>query len=147
MKNQKEMMLALLAGERLVGIDERSVNEYWLDKQDGRIYYRNTKEDTFPCKCNGIPTFDKLQVKPKTININGIEVPEPVRELEERSLCYWAPNFGGPAENPVVNFFVAPGWDSSYQIRKYQAMGFVHSTKEAALLHREALLSFTQPKP
>lgn len=140
MKNQKEMMEALLAGERLVGIEERSVNEYWLDKQDGRIYYRNTKKGTFTYRCNGIPTFDKLRVKPKTININGIEVPEPAKDLKIGDR-YWVPNLGVERERAIEYIF-----DHSYRSDTHRDMGFAHRTKEAAELHAQALVSFTRPE-
>lgn len=143
MKNHKEMFESFLAGETLCSPSR----EYKMI--DGIIYSFDTSDqaDGRWVELRKPPQYESVKVKPKTININGIEVPEPVRELEERNLCYWAPNFGGPTEAKVVNFFVAPGWDCVYEIRKYLAMGFVHNTKEAALLHREALLSFTRPKP
>lgn len=140
MKNQKEMMEALLAGERLVGIAERSANEYWLDKRDGRIYYQNTKEDTFPCRCNGIPTFDKLQVKPKTISINSIEVPEPMRVKPKRGEEYWIPAIYY-AVDTIVDYFE---WGDDKKDNRMLSMGLVHRTKEAAELHAKALLSFTE---
>jgi hypothetical protein len=138
------MFEALLAGETLIATN-KSTNEYKLI--DGRIHYRNNfYESNTWVKSNGIPAFEVLRVKPKTILINGFEVPEPVRQVDRtRQECYWAPHFGGPQETDVISFFARPGWDSEYAIFNNLAMGFVHLTREAALLHRKAILSYTAP--
>jgi hypothetical protein len=144
MRDYTEMFEALLAGETLTTTNG-SMNEYRL--KDGRIEYRNSNyEGSIWTESNGVPAFDALQVKPKTILINDFEVPEPVRQVDPtRCECYWAPNFNGPNESDVISFFARTGWDPGYHINKYLSMGFIHLTKEDALLHRRAVLSFTAP--
>ncbi len=76
------------------------------------------------------------RVKPKTININGFEVPEPIRDpLFDNDIYYAA----GSAFAPFLY-----RWRSSAEdyVRLYA--GIIHSTKEAAQKHTGALRSFTE---
>ena len=83
-----------------------------------------------------------LRIKPKTININGIEVPEPMREMPpEGTSVYW-PGFGPDSGDTHTE---------SADVGCYPAMlpdllrkGLLHLTKEAATIHANALLSFTR---
>ena len=83
-----------------------------------------------------------LRVKPKIININGIEVPEPIREMPpEGTSVYW-PGFGPDSgdthtESADVGYYPAM---LPYLLRK----GLLHLTEEAAAIHANALLSFTR---
>ena len=83
-----------------------------------------------------------LRIKPKTININGIEVPEPMREMPpEGTSVYW-PGFGPDSgdthtESADVGYYPAM---LPYLLRK----GLLHLTEEAAAIHANALLSFTR---
>jgi hypothetical protein len=77
----------------------------------------------------------KWRIAPKTINIAGYEVPEPVREPLEEDTVYWV-------------FSPFAGASNVYWLdteRDYNALkgGFVHLTKEAAEAHYEALKSFS----
>jgi len=81
--------------------------------------------------------------KPSTININGYEVPEPVRVLQGGE-TYYCPYIGtGRQELDIAQWrhgsgFIVP--------RHLVEMGLVHTTREAAELHAKALLSFTNGK-
>ena len=83
-----------------------------------------------------------LRIKPKVININGIEVPEPMREMPpEGTSVYW-PGFGPESgdthtESADVGYYpdILPDL-----LRK----GLLHLTEEAAAIHANALLSFTR---
>ena len=80
--------------------------------------------DNHPCWF----THREYRRKQRTININGYEVPEPLREIPEDA--------GHVYE---VDFYTG--------VKCLEAAlrnGFVHATKEAAELHAEALLSFTK---
>ena len=94
MKDHAEMFEVLLAGETLISTN-KSTNEYKLIVR--RVHYRNNAyEGSTGDKSNGIPSFDVLRVKPKTILINGFEVPEPVRQVDRtRQECYWHPILAG----------------------------------------------------
>lgn len=82
----------------------------------------------------------KYRRKPKTININGFEVPEPCRtQLEDGDNYYIAsPTYEGLSEEYI--------WRNDNCDRRWLNSGLVHLTSEAAKLHAKALLSFTQSK-
>jgi hypothetical protein len=76
--------------------------------------------------------------KPRTININGFEVPEPVRVPLETDTNYYCPHL---ASSELVS--VSTWWDDGCDARRLNS-GIIHLTKEAAVTHAKALLSFTQ---
>ena len=72
---------------------------------------------------------------PKTININGFEVPEPLRK---------EPNYGDECYTLVELFnFIKFVWNGSAIEIKRLELGLVHLTAKAATIHSEALTSFT----
>jgi len=82
--------------------------------------------------------FLKFRIALKTININGHEVPEPCREELEYGTKYFYPC---PSYPDLCSNFA---WhDDKYNLNHLKT-GFVHLTKEAAIKHAEALLSFTK---
>jgi hypothetical protein len=64
---------------------------------------------------------------PKTININGFEVPEPLRTIED-GMVIFMPSL-------ILNVVT---------FRDALTAGFCHATNEAAELHAKALISFTK---
>lgn len=79
----------------------------------------------------------EFRSKPKTININGFKVPEPVRRPLDKGVRYYIPMlFGRFGYSPTV-------WDGDEFDIKTLKMGIMHLTKEAAIAHTKALLSFT----
>ncbi len=76
--------------------------------------------------------------KPRTININGFEVPEPVREPLEYRQDYYMPSI---AFDPGTDHHT---WRGDKYDDEWLARGLIHLTKEAAETHAKALLSFTQ---
>jgi len=74
--------------------------------------------------------------KRKTININGYEVPEPVREPLEMCVTYFLPNL---AAGPCKLY-----WNNDTSDTAWLAAGLIHLTPEDADLHKKALLSFTR---
>lgn len=79
--------------------------------------------------------------KPKTININGFEVPEPVREPLELATLYYTPALFAPKG------YLDQSWSDTDHNWKDLNRGFIHLTKEDAILHSKALLSFTSKEP
>jgi hypothetical protein len=77
--------------------------------------------------------------KQETIEINGHKVPKPLREDEiEDNTVYYVPYFID-CRNKFLCF------NGSYNnLRYYAKKGLLHKTKEAAIAHAEALLSFTE---
>lgn|SRR5574343_43687 len=91
------------------------------------------------------PVWDsknKYRRKPKTININGFEVPEPLREIpKEKTTVYYVDLIYSEG---VTEYVYYPDLEErSYIIKAGLPLGIVHLTKEAAELHAKALLSFT----
>lgn len=78
--------------------------------------------------------------KPRTININGFEVPEPLRDApndNDNETCYIV--------NLTEDKAYATVWHSSRPFfKQWLKSGIIHRTKEAAEIHLKALLSFTQ---
>lgn len=75
--------------------------------------------------------------KPRTISINGHEVPEPLRVEPELRSTYWLTGLLGP---------VAVSWDGGDSDQDRLQRGILHATREAAEAHARALLSFTEVK-
>lgn len=105
-------------------------------------YYKNGKEHDYqPCTSN--PTWKVewcYRRKPKTISINGFEVPEPLREAPVDGAKVYLVDLAISLEAKVMSY--------TYQScivanRLFLEAGLVHLTKEAAELHAKALLSFT----
>ena len=74
--------------------------------------------------------------KPKTILINGHEVPEPHRTPLEIGDAYWTFTFFFAG---VIEVY----WDGDSEDHNAFKNGFIHLTKEAAEKHLAALKSFT----
>jgi hypothetical protein len=89
------------------------------------------------------PAWDdgsRYRRKPRTININGHEVPEPVRNDLKAKDSYYTPAVGG---HNLYNTFV---WsDNPYDFQRLKN-GVIHLMPEAAIAHANALLSFTSQK-
>ena len=77
--------------------------------------------------------------KPKTILINGHEVPEPCRTPLEIGDVYWTFTFFFAG---VIGIY----WEGDSEDHNAFKNGFVHLTKEAAVKHLNALKSFTAQK-
>ncbi|KJF76491.1 hypothetical protein UA45_18385 [Morganella morganii] len=79
----------------------------------------------------------EYRLKPRFIDINGHQVPEPVRKPLEIGDRYWVITLEYGACSHV--------WTGSDQeIYCWIARGLIHLTEEAANIHIAALLSFTQ---
>jgi hypothetical protein len=73
--------------------------------------------------------------KPKTININGFQVPEPIRnELKYGDIYYVCRDID---RDPLSSV-----WYDDQTDKKWLKLGVIHLTHKAALLHQKALLSF-----
>lgn len=75
------------------------------------------------------------------ININGFEVPEPIREPLELNTLYYIPALSAPMG------YLEHSWGNTNPDWKELNLGLIHLTKEAAILHAKALLSFTVKEP
>ena len=114
--------------------DANECEEPWLRWQylsisDGQWY-----DCTVPVRFSPITKYRR---KPRTININGFEVPEPVREPLKDDQKYWLA--GITSGTPVAYW-----WCNDEADKKWLAAGLIHLTEDAAQIHIDAMLSFTR---
>lgn len=76
------------------------------------------------------------RVKPKTININGYEVPEPLRTVSKGRYVFYV-------SIETIPSAIGIQVKDEQQWEEWLRLGIVHATREAAELHAKALLSFT----
>ena len=103
--------------------------------------WRGIKSDTLLRWIAVDTSFDYtpyFRIKRKTININGIEVPEPMREEPEFNTDYWVAD---PVETGGETACI---WDNMEADKRWLSLGLCHLTQEAATIHAKALLSFTR---
>lgn len=79
------------------------------------------------------------RIKPKTININGHEVPEPLREITDGE-GYWLADTGDE------DYALETSWEGTSTEYSWLRRGLCHATKEAAQAHAKATVSFTELK-
>ena len=76
--------------------------------------------------------------KPKTITVNGIEVPEPAREAPKMGEKFFLVNLASPT---LVNDYP---WSNHRYDNEWLNKGLLHFTEEAAIAHAKALLAPSQ---
>ncbi|MCW5597697.1 MAG: hypothetical protein KIT80_23600 [Chitinophagaceae bacterium] len=77
--------------------------------------------------------------KPRNVNINGFEVPEPVRSPLEEGTKYFS-----PAIDRDNKLCITSKWDNDSSDYLALNRGLIHLSEQAAINHAEALLSFTR---
>jgi hypothetical protein len=128
MKNHREILEALLAGYTIQQQGENVVEVEWvLDKSTGNIVRNHALATTIP------HFYDIMRIKHKTININGFEVPEPVKQALEEGTRYYVASL-----RTIYDY----AWKNDHADNELLRSRLIHLTKEAAKLHKEALLSF-----
>lgn len=135
MKNHKEFMEAILAGEILYkDVTDIKIK---LCPTTGNLVLQQGNSKWVPYLFYDYPHYQDWKILPKTININGIEVPEPERKNILHNQKYYLVD--------ILNSKVSYGiWENSYKDFQWLNRGIIHLTEEAATIHRDALLSFTQ---
>lgn len=128
LKTWKEVVEAILAGEELECCLETS--KVWI-----------------PCQyLPSIPINDLLsqhpntyRIKPRTIMVGDIEVPEPVRDVSElgEGQAYYLPNLRRDSLYDVYT------WNKDVIDFRLLKHGMIHKTKEAAILHTKALIKIS----
>ena len=71
--------------------------------------------------------------EPKYIVVNGVNVPEPVRERLKAGQPYWLVDPSN--ETPIVL-----NWHDNSQTKQWLSLGLIHLTREAAQTHIDAML-------
>lgn len=82
-------------------------------------------------------THREYRLKPRFIDINGHQVPEPAREPLEVNNLLWIADITQPNAEQLM-------WTGHTSDILMLERGILHLTKEAAEAHIAALLSFTQ---
>ena len=82
----------------------------------------------------------KFRLKQRTININGFEVPEPASDALNIGDKYFT------ADPVIPTYHREYVWWGDSADMEFLKRGIVHLTKEAAIQHAKALLSFTEVK-
>ena len=127
-------VLEWLGQEKKIQFEERS--EKWVDMSPHDIFrlfsYRNARTDLRP---------EHFRVKPATIKIGDMEVPEPCREPLEIFQEYWLARI---TEEDVTCSF---DWKNDKYDRLWLKHGLIHTTKEAAELCRVALIKVSGGEP
>lgn len=135
MKTYKEFMEAILAGEILY----KDLNglKMKLCPTTGNLVLQEGNGKWVDYLLYEFPHYHDWRILPKIIIINGIEVPEPERKLLAMQQKYYLVSLD--TEDVRVQ-----QWSESYYDYTWLNRGVIHLTKEAATVHRDALLSFTQ---
>jgi len=123
----KDILIAVANGEQ---VQWRKMDDTWRDEPAKEVLREIAGSMSSP---------ERYRIKPKTININGFEVPEPLREAPDHGSGYYvASTSGGP------NIRGSTFWVNDTADQNWLNLGLCHSTKEAAQIHLDALLSFTR---
>lgn len=96
-----------------------------------------TREDGMP-DAGWNPEY-KYRIKPRTVTVAGVELPEPLRVAPENGVILWTAGFG---RDEVDNF----AWGNYHVDKLCLNQGLLHSTREAAEKWREFLLSMARSK-
>lgn len=126
---QAEILRAIADGEELE--QSCAIQPWWGAVRTSTVLlwiYHNPTRDCTPY----------FRIKPKTININGIEVPEPMREEPKKGTQVWVADLMNAGEVTCTS------WYSGVAHKDYLKNGLCHLTEEAAIIHANALLSFTR---
>ncbi|MEQ1969729.1 hypothetical protein ABLA30_22830 [Xenorhabdus nematophila] len=106
---------------------------------DGFQYRIRGNEEWLDCGVSVRFWFgNEYRLKPRTVKIGEIDVPEPVREPLERDQEYFVVATTGlfPAEAGI--------WDGAKIHMRYLERGLIHLNRESAELHAKALIALTQ---
>ncbi|MDE1479347.1 hypothetical protein KKJ01_14180 [Xenorhabdus bovienii] len=93
------------------------------------------------CSLAGEFYFDpdkEYRLKPRTIRIGNIDVPEPVREELKHGTVYYYPNLYNMCRLRSDNFYMGTDFDKSMLQR-----GLIHLDRESAEIHAKALIALT----
>ena len=116
--------------------DAMEINEPWLRWQ----FYSKTFGRWIDCHAVAPSWYEQTEYrrKPQTININGHEVPKPYRGEMCEGQIYYIPLLG------LGSKFMRASWCHKDYDQNHITAGLVHLNKEAAIIHAEALESFTK---
>ena len=76
----------------------------------------------------------KYRIKPRTITVNGFEVPEPMRGNPKKGSTYYV-----PSPSDCCMFFTVE-WCNDDDDNYWLSIGLCHATQESAIAHAKAML-------
>lgn len=115
----KEILQAIIAGESIQRLHPYS--QEWVDVKD--------LETVISIMYNA---SDALRIKPRTIIVNGVDVPAPMRTKPGRGSVFYTATFSPHTEITWTDC----DWDNTHL-----DAGLCHSTPEAAVVHWDAMIS------
>ncbi|MDE9467537.1 hypothetical protein [Xenorhabdus bovienii] len=102
-------------------------------------YYLHTSGRWVECELGlSFHHNSEYRLKPRTIRIGNIDVPEPVREELKHGTVYYYPNLYNMDRSYSHNFYEGMDFDKSMLQR-----GLIHLDHESAIIHAHALISLT----
>lgn len=128
LKTWKEVAQSIMDGEEVEVFNELS--EKWVDV----LHFPHFRITDLPNTPN-----QRYRIKPRTIMVGDMQVPEPVMEVSEleEGKAYYLPN---PTRK---DFYVWSSWDGNSVDLRLLKRGLIHKTKEAAILHAKALIKIS----
>lgn len=85
-----------------------------------------------------IQVHNYLRIKPRTITIGDMEVPEPLREMPESGYVYWPALSDESFAQRTTVVSNHDDWE-----RNMLRRGLLHATAEAAIAHAKALIKIS----
>ena len=128
MLNHREVLEALLAGKVLRDVVDKDIIVF--KGTNGRLY-DDEGEPLEELYLNG------WELAPETIEINGIEVPKPETTAPPYGTTAYMPLLHGTTEVHIID------WNNSKLHHEALTKGLIHLSKDNAIAHAKALLSFT----
>lgn len=109
--------------------------EYQYERKLGDKMWQTATDlsQVYDCMKHGY----EVRIKPKTITIGGIEIPQPEKTAPENGVEYFVPSFATD-----LLYFTNYWYDYPVD-RQLLDRGVVHLDRESAIAHTKALLSFT----
>lgn len=102
----------------------------------------NSWHDTSTCEALSfinLGTGGQVRIKPRTMTINGIEFPEPMREAPEVGTPYWVVDLSADVDD------AAPfEWDGDNSDLRWLKAGLCQATEQGAIDCAKALLSLLE---
>lgn len=109
--------------------------EYYNDPENVVVQFKSERvDDWLPCTREPDWSAECYRIKPKTIRIGEIDVPEPVRETPENGQRYFVIDHTTP---DAIDEYQ---WRDDDVDNRWLSRGLIHLTKEAAELHAKALI-------
>lgn len=96
----------------------------------------------YPLSIMGTPSFhdphSEWRIKPRTIMIGDMEVPEPLREAPEYNTKFWV-----VVGLTGLDFILPMEWKGTESEVRWIERGIAHKTEEAAIAHAKALIKIS----